>query len=122
MRQLLENVTEDLLSELVKHRIKASIVSIAKTGSIYIKFKEQRMGKIRIGGHNKRKRYGYKWQLRTDINEAFEDYDKGHRRFFFPITQYKKAVDRMVSYHNSIKAADTLKIKRRRKNGPNNSK
>lgn len=117
MGKLLESIAENLLFELGKARIKANIITIANTGSIYIRFKDKRMGQIRIGDHNERKKYGYKWQLRTDIDKPYEDYNKTHRRFFFPITQYKKAVDRMIRYHNSIKASDTLKLKKRRWNG-----
>ena len=38
----------------------------ATTGSCYIRFKDNRIGSIRIGDHDGRDKLKYKWNIRTD--------------------------------------------------------
>lgn len=42
----------------------------AATGSIYIKFPHWMLGSIRIGDHNKREKYKYRFEVRTDLEPA----------------------------------------------------
>jgi len=38
----------------------------AATGSVYIKFPHWKLGSLRIGDHNGREKYSYRWRVRLD--------------------------------------------------------
>lgn len=85
--------------------LKTEVVAEAASGSCYLKFEDQRMGKLRIGDHEERKQYGYRWQIRTDIKLPCVDQQKGHRRFFYPPSHLDQAVIHISNYHDKILAA-----------------
>lgn len=93
----------DLRDRLEAAGLRTDVVSRAATGSRYLRFEVEEMGKIRIGDHSERERYGYRWQIRTDISEPRVDETKGHRRFFYPSTALDEAVRHMVNYYRKIK-------------------
>ena len=69
---------------LAEAGFQTTVISVAQTGSCYVAFDDLRMGKIRFGDHNERERYGYRWQIRTDLRLPKENTAKGHKRFFYP--------------------------------------
>ena len=68
-----------------------------------MQFKDKRMGKCRFGDHNERSRYGYRWQIRTDIEEPYVSKGKGHKQFFFPAAKLEDAAEKMIQYYNAIR-------------------
>ena len=78
----------------------------ATTGSIYIKFEDARLCSLRIGDHDGKEKYKYKWNLRFDIKDSYETWDGGVRRFYFPITQVSKFVTRLRKYYSTIQEQD----------------
>lgn len=97
-----ELIMKALIRGLKKKGIEAKVFKKAVSGSCYMHFKDQRMGKCRIGDHNERSRYGYRWQIRADISNPFEDSSKGHRQFYYPFTGVSDAIERMTRYYNTI--------------------
>ena len=61
------NVANSLIFRLNTLGVDCYIWHKATTGSIYIRFKDQRMCSIRIGDHNGREKLKYKWNIRSDI-------------------------------------------------------
>ena len=98
-RKLMKQLRDLLLEE----GLKTKVVSVAKSGSCYVAFHDVRMGKIRIGNHNERERYGYRWQIRHDA-KAFQILkEKGHKQFIYPPTMLEDAVAHMKNYHAKIR-------------------
>jgi len=96
------DIAEILLIELDKRGVEAYIIAAAASGSVYIGFKDPRMGKLRISTHEERSRYGYRWQLRTDVKVSYEDTIKGHKQFFYPADEYMRAIEHMENYYEII--------------------
>lgn len=99
----LKETTKQLQNMLKEAGIKTSIITEAKTGSTYVEFKDRPyMGKLRVGDHNERKRYGYRWQIRTDITESYIDKSKGHAQYFYAACDLEAAVKHIVNYNNAV--------------------
>lgn len=84
----------------------AYIYCEATTGSIYIKFEDARLCSLRIGDHDGKEKYKYKWNLRFDIKDSYETQDGGVRRFYFPTTQISKFIARLRKYQSTIQEQD----------------
>ena len=55
-----------MIGKLSKEGIPAYIHSEARTGSVYIRFEDARIGSVRIADHPGIEKYRYKWNVRTD--------------------------------------------------------
>lgn len=96
-------VMQQLRFDLWRHGLYTRIISIGTTGSCYIGFVDQRMGKIRVGDHPERKKYGYRWQVRLDLKVSYMNEDKGHPRYFYPAADLEKVVGHMARYLTAIR-------------------
>lgn len=67
----IDSITEEVLAKLSKW--KPYIHHEAATGSIYIKFPHWGLGSIRIGDHDGRNCYTYRWQIRTDKPADYQE-------------------------------------------------
>jgi len=99
---LISAFVSELQKRLRTIGLNTSIVAKATTGSCYLSFDDERMGKVRVGDHKERDRYGYRWQIRTDISEPYTDVSKGHKQFFFPFTRIDSVVKSMEGYYKGI--------------------
>lgn len=102
-----EQVCQLLQQKLFDAGLNTSIITEANTGSIYLEFEDGRMGKIRIGDHDERRAYGYRWQIRLDIKFPYTDEQKKHKRFFYPPDRLNRCVAHMVNYHKVIERNGT---------------
>lgn len=84
-----------LLKKLKENDIKAYLYHEAKTGSFYIKMENKRLGSIRIGDHDGRKKYKYKYNVRFDMLKPSTEIDRGVKRFYCPPKQYKKIIKKI---------------------------
>jgi hypothetical protein len=80
--------TSDIISEIFDSlaEFKPYIYYSALTGSVYIKFDNPRLRSLRIGDHDGREKYRYKWNLRYDINKSYKEDDNSVMRYYFPAT------------------------------------
>jgi len=62
-----EQIANNLLSALNTMGIKCYLWHKASTGSIYIRFDDNRIGSIRVGDHDGIEKYKYKFNVRTDL-------------------------------------------------------
>lgn len=93
---------------LAAANLPVEITAVAATGSTYLFFpKHPHMGKIRVGDHNERKRYGYRWQIRIDMNnkKKYVDKKKGHARYFYSDEALYDAVTHMIAYNRKAEAS-----------------
>ena len=89
---------EDIIKILERANLDPYVYHVALTGSFYIKFKLEGMRSLRVGDHNGKIKYSYKWNLRTDIDKSYETIDRGIKRFFYHIDDIQKMVSHMKAY------------------------
>ncbi len=95
--QLIVQIVLEELKDLGAH-----IYKVAKTGSVYIKFADERLRSLRIGDHDGRENYKYKWNLRADIEKAYEEMDNGVRRFYYSYGEVTEFIERIRQYWRTI--------------------
>lgn len=95
-RLKIDLIAEWLLDEL--SCIGAELITVARSGSTYIKFSNSRVGKLRIGDHKERSRYAYRWQIRVDLEGTKVKNDKGHKQFFYGIDLLEEFVRHILNY------------------------
>lgn len=100
------DVAQLLIFELAKLGIIAHVRSIATSGSVYIKFEQKDIGRLRIATHiegrckgRRRNRWGYRWNLRADVITQYTDSIEGNTRFFFPMMNYREVAKCIYKYH-----------------------
>lgn len=101
-KNLHRKIMEELRLKLGEVGILTQVEAEAVGGSCYFSFADPRMGKCRIGDHDERGRYGYRWQIRSDITKKYTCTEKGHKRFFHPADRLDIAVAHMVNYQRAI--------------------
>jgi hypothetical protein len=96
-------IMKELRKMLKEKGLETQDVKVAATGSCYFRFKDDRIGKVRIGDHNERERYGYRWQVRIGQASDFKvDSDKGHKRYFYSSNNLKAMVQHILNYYSVI--------------------
>ncbi len=95
---------KNLRDTLKKNGVKLTFISRSfVTGSVYMEFDMPEMGKLRIGDHNERERYGYRWQLRLDQKEdSMVVKRKGHKQFFYSVDNLDGMVSHILNYRAAI--------------------
>ena len=77
------------------------VYKAAASGSVYIKFNSRiPIGSLRIGDHEGRRKYTYKWNLRSDRVSYLEIMDRGVLRRYYPAQLWKEMVEEMVRQTN----------------------
>ena len=99
-----ENVANNLIFELTQLKIGCYIWHIATTDSVYIRFKDNRMGSIRIGDHDGREKLKYKWNLRNDLKPRNCGWKKDDKtwRYYLPLTQWKELIPVLQKRHEEV--------------------
>jgi hypothetical protein len=97
------NVANSIIDSLKEKDIDAYLWHKATTGSVYIRFKDNRLGSIRIGDHKGISKYKYKYNIRCDITFNGWKKDNGVWRFYTNISSYEKVIDEIVKKANFIK-------------------
>lgn len=90
----------ELMKQLHEAELKPYIHCKAASGSIYIKFKENIGGSLRVGTHRQRRRYAYKWNLRTDVTEMYTKM-KTHKCYYYPALKADLMIKEMVKERDS---------------------
>jgi hypothetical protein len=86
-----------LLKELKKTGLDPFLYHQASS-SFYIKFELDGMKSLRVSDHPGRKKYTYKWNLRSDIDRSYEEIDRGVKRFYYHVSDLKKMIVHMIRY------------------------
>lgn len=78
------NLAESLVEALNKYEVGAYIYHKATTGSVYIRFGDAKLCSVRVGDHDGREKYKYKFNLRSDIKQARWDIEDNIWRYYCP--------------------------------------
>lgn len=81
----------------------------ARSGSAYIRFKDERMGSIRVGDHDGREKYKYKFNVRADIKKSYMHKDAEIWRLYFTIDDITGLVKALSDRREQIKTWTTKK-------------
>jgi len=95
-------IMRELRKALDRNGIKTVVYKIAQSGSIYIKFENTKMGSLRIGDHQERSKYAYRWQIRTDLEEYQLVDEKGHKQFMYPSSKINDLIGHISNYYRKV--------------------
>lgn len=97
-----------VIEELNKRGMEAYIYHTATTGSIYIRFANPNMKSIRVGDHEGREKYSYKFNLRSDVTTTgWKIDDNGVWRYFCPFSKWKWLVEQIIKRKDIVKDWDS---------------
>lgn len=65
-----------IIKRLNKEGVDCYLWHAATTGSAYIRFKDSRIGSIRLGDHKGRSQYSYRWNVRSDFPHKHSKWHK----------------------------------------------
>ena len=90
----MEALANKVISELNSLGIECYLWHKATTGSVYIRFKDVRMGSIRIGDHPGRDKLKYKFNLRNDMGLSVGKWIKNgdNWRYYAPFEKWKELI------------------------------
>ncbi len=77
-------IAEEVVKHLNQHNLGAYIYHKARSGSAYIKFEDTKLCSIRIGDHDGREKYRYKFNLRKDCMSAGWKLEDNIWRYYAP--------------------------------------
>lgn len=102
----MKNVDEvfvETMSRLKDAKLKPYLYNKAKnTNSKYIKFRDSRLGSLRISDHVGRSKYSYRWQIRTDIEHTMHDVHKGNNVHIYAASDIDAFIKHIKSYKGAI--------------------
>lgn len=98
-----KQTAQEILEKAKEHGLGAYIYHIATTGSIYIRFNDDRMGSIRIGDHRNIDKYKYRYNVRFDFNKIKITKEDGKWRHFYPPSEINKLIEELVKRNQIIK-------------------
>lgn len=109
MKKSLAQIKEaaDLIVEALNESgVGCYIWHIATTGSIYIRFEDNRIGSVRIGNHQGRSKLKYKYNLRTDLglNGVKWIKDDNVWRCYIPLLKWDELVKILIDRSEQVKS------------------
>lgn len=107
----LNELADKVVSELLSNGIECYVYHRATTGSVYIRFKDQRMCSIRLGDHNGRGKLKYKYNIRVDLPLGYNKWQKDGDiwRLFLSSDQWKEIVPVLLKRKDEVKLWSTTK-------------
>ena len=107
-----ESISNDVLSALIEQGVECYIWHKATTGSIYIRFKDVRVGSIRIADHKGRSKLKYKYNLMTEGNFGRPKWvkDEGQWRCFTHSKYYLDLCKLIVQQAEKVKTYSEAKF------------
>ena len=106
-------IEKKIINYLSNLGISIHIYHAFSTNSIYIKLDYGVLGSIRISDHDGKERYKYKYNVRTDIKEYYEE----NNRKYYPSNKIENLIcDILLEHNEKLHDRDYNKIKERYKN------
>ena len=99
-------IADKLVEELNANKIRCYIWHRATTGSVYIRFNDQRMGSVRLGDHEGRGKLKYKFNLRSDFPMHYNKWKKDENvwRHYLSIDQWRELIPILNKRKEDVKA------------------
>ena len=66
---MFKKIAESIIEKLKQRGINSYIWCVATTGSVYIRFEDAKICSIRIGDHDGKEQWKYKFNLRADVKK-----------------------------------------------------
>jgi hypothetical protein len=87
-------IANELVEKLNVEGFEAYIWHVAEstTGSAYIRFKNPLLCSIRLGDHNGKEKYKYKYNVRSDIQKSHTEVDRGTWRWYFKVEEIESLI------------------------------
>lgn len=103
---LFTDIAYKLIKELKEKGIEAYVWHTATTGSVYIRFSDNRMCSIRIGNHDGRERLKYKFNLRSDMKKDHKKWVKDDKvwRCYIRLDQWRELIPILEDRHKQIQS------------------
>lgn len=96
-------IANELIELLKKEGINAYIWHTATTGSVYVRFEDPRIGSVRIGNHDGREKYQYKFNIRADKKgEGFWTKSQNIWRYYQPLHSWHKIIPVIVKRQKDV--------------------
>jgi len=104
-------IAQELIEKLESAGINAYIWHKATTGSVYIRFEDNRIGSIRLGNHNGIDKYKYKFNIRSDIKFHAEGWRKENDvwRYYIHAEHWRAIIPVLIRRKNQVKNWDSNK-------------
>jgi len=99
IRRKLNHFEKKVFKALQTAGLKPYISVVAISGSLYIKFNNPALRSLRVGNHDGRGKYKYKWNLRDDWKIISTEIDK-YPRFYYPSQDYEEMIEDMKRFIN----------------------
>ena len=93
----LRHYANKLVTKLNKRGLRAYVYYKARTGSVYVKFRDNYFGSIRIADHDGYDKYSYMYNIREDIEKSYSEYDGTTLRYYFNPNDYSKIYNTIIS-------------------------
>ncbi|MCK5015667.1 MAG: hypothetical protein KAS32_01230 [Candidatus Peribacteraceae bacterium] len=90
----------EIIQQLKEADLQPYIHARAASGSVYVKFKVNIGGALRIATHKQRNKYAYRWNLRIDVTKIEARFKK-HMCYYYPLSCFKLMTQHMVKERNS---------------------
>jgi len=100
--KVIDSIANDIIHELKKLNLEPYIYHKAMTGSIYIKFKNNKIGSLRLGDHDGREKYRYRFNVRSDMAGTNTFEDRGVIRYYASPLDYKWIIERIKDRNKVI--------------------
>jgi len=92
-----KKIADQIVIRANEHGLGAYIWHNSETSnSVYIRFKDSRMGSIRISDHKGKSKYKYKFNMRSDVRQAQLNKGDGFWRWFFPINDIDGLMEQLL--------------------------
>lgn len=98
-----EKLAGTLITKLSKANIGAYIYHVATTGSVYVRFNDNRIGSVRLGNHDGRNHLKYKFNVRSDSKFTGWAKDGSHWRYWCLPSEIDLLVSVLVKRADSVK-------------------
>lgn len=98
-----EKLTFKLIKMLSEIGINSYIWHTSTKGSVYVRFKDRRIGSIRISDHDGKPWLKYKYNIRSDIPKFIHISEGKHDQFFIPSKEWKMVVKLIEERYSVIK-------------------
>lgn len=105
------NLADVIVATLTEKGIECYVWCKATTGSAYIRFNDSRMCSIRLGDHEGKSEYKYKYNVRSDVKKSYAKKENDIWRLYYPVHDLQKLYTDIEERHKRSKEWGPAKFK-----------
>ena len=116
----IKEIKQRIIDRLSDLGVAIHVYHAYSTKSIYIKLDYGALGSIRISDHTGKKKYSYKYNIGTDIEEYVEVLENGKERKYYPCKDIDKLIcDILIEHCVKTSILDYEQMKQEKKENRN---